>query len=158
MGATLVAGALPYSLAGYSGLSVNIETGQALGFVVKTSGNGYFQETIGPTSGAQTYTVNLFSSFAMRGDSQVSTLNLTQVTDIQPNVLDPSVGYGLGGPRAVALLGTQKPSPLQMNFLVENRSRFAPHPRARLLRSSLAFAVGLAGLGGCHGPTVGEGL
>jgi hypothetical protein len=94
MGATLVAGALPYSLAGYSGLNVNLETGQALGFVVKTSGNGYFQKTIGPTSGAQTYTVP-FSSFAVRGDSQVSTLDLTQVTDIQFNVLDPSIGYGL---------------------------------------------------------------
>jgi hypothetical protein len=93
MGVTLVSGALPYSLAGYSGLSVNIETGQSVGFVVKTSGSGYFQYTLAATSGAQTYTVP-FSSFAVRGDSQVATLNLAQVTDIQFNVLQPGMGYG----------------------------------------------------------------
>jgi len=93
MGCTLVGGALPYSLMGHSGLTVNIESGQSIGFVVKTSGNGYFQKTIGPTTGAQTYTVP-FSEFAVRGDSQVGTLDLTQVTDIQFNVLDPTMGYG----------------------------------------------------------------
>jgi hypothetical protein len=92
MGASMTTGDLPYSFVGYSGLNVNIE-GQSVGFVIKTTGTGYFQYILPATSGAQTFTV-AFTSFATRGDSQVSTLNLANVTDIQFNVLDPSKGYG----------------------------------------------------------------
>jgi hypothetical protein len=93
MGVSMTTGDLPYSFAGYSGLNVNIESGQSLGFVIKTAGSGYFQKTLAATQGAQTFQVP-FTAFAVRGDSQVSTLDLSTVTDVQFNVLDPSMGYG----------------------------------------------------------------
>jgi hypothetical protein len=92
MGASMTSGDLPYSFAGSTGLSVNFE-GQSVGFVIKTAGNGYFQKILSDTSGAQTFQVP-FTAFTMRGDSEVTTLDLTAVTDIQFNVLDPSMGYG----------------------------------------------------------------
>jgi hypothetical protein len=80
------------SFAGHTGLQVSLEA-QSLDLVLKTTNGGYFTYRLSSTSGAQTFMVP-FSSFTARSDSQVPTLSLTSITDIQFAVIDASVGYG----------------------------------------------------------------
>jgi hypothetical protein len=93
MGADMTSAGTPVNFSAYTGLQVSLESGQTLGFTIKTTNGGYFQTSLPVTAGAETF-MYPFSSFLMRGDSLVSALNLADVLDIQFTVLDPSVGYG----------------------------------------------------------------
>jgi hypothetical protein len=92
MGAEMTTADGPVSFAGHTGLQISLEA-QSLDLVLKTTNGGYFTYRLASTSGAQTFMVP-FSSFTARSDSQVATLNLATITDIQFAVIDASMGYG----------------------------------------------------------------
>jgi hypothetical protein len=89
-------GGSPYDLSSYDGVSIALESGSDVYFVVKTSNGGYFGAWLTATSGNQTRNAE-FLDLAEMSDSAVSTLNPTLITEMQFTIgapLDDTQGAG----------------------------------------------------------------
>jgi hypothetical protein len=92
IGASLLNGS-PYDLSIYTGVIVQVESGQQVVFDVRDTNGAAFGYTLaGGGSGAVSYTIP-FSSLVAETWSQASTINLRQATDLQFASLTPRA-YG----------------------------------------------------------------
>ena len=83
----------PYDLSAYTGVRTWLESGDSVWLVVKTADGGYFGAPMAATSGNEARTLD-FSILTEMDNSMTSTLDLTQVLDLQYNAEDPtSFGY-----------------------------------------------------------------
>jgi hypothetical protein len=92
IGMTLNSGG-PINLGAFVSVTVHIETGQMLTFVVKDGAGGYFgSSAIGGGTGTQSYTIT-FSSLTKLSNSQTNQLDLSQATAFEFDAVTP-LNYG----------------------------------------------------------------
>jgi hypothetical protein len=89
----------PYDLSKYDGVSVAMESGGDVYFVVKTSNGGYFGTWLTATSGNQTRNAD-FADLGKMADSAVSTLNPALITEMQFTIgktllVDEGAGFAI---------------------------------------------------------------
>jgi hypothetical protein len=97
IGATLNQGA-PYNMSasGYSGVTILMESGQQVTFVVKDALGGYFGANMsGGGSGSQSYPISFASLFKL-ANSQTTQLDLTQVVAFEfDSAMPTSYGFAI---------------------------------------------------------------
>ena len=82
-----------YSLAGYTGLQIRLESENSMQVVLKTTGGGYFQATLAPISGSNLRSTP-FASMLQMENSLESELDLDTVYEVQFSVTDRTT-FGL---------------------------------------------------------------
>lgn len=92
-----LAGGDPANLSSFTGVSIALEAGNDVYFVVKTSDGGYFGEWLSATTGNQTRNVD-FAGLAKMADSAVSSLDTRLITEMQFTIgktIDIDAGFGM---------------------------------------------------------------
>jgi hypothetical protein len=82
-----------YSLAGYTGLQIKLESSNTVQVVLKTTGGGYFQATLAPFAGSN-YRSAAFASMLEMANSLETDLDLSTVYEVQFSVTDRTT-FGL---------------------------------------------------------------
>jgi hypothetical protein len=84
-----------YSLVGYTGLRIVLESSNSIQVVLKTTGGGYFQYTLTPIVGSNLRSAP-FASMAPMNNSQELSLNLATVYEVQFSPTTPTnCGYAI---------------------------------------------------------------
>ena len=85
--------ALAYDLSQYTGLQIQLETMSStptsVQVVLKTTGGGYFQYTVGSSNGSSSSRMAPFAEMVMTDDSAEAELDLSTVNEIQFSVVNP---------------------------------------------------------------------
>jgi hypothetical protein len=85
--------ALAYDLSQYTGLKIQLETMSSIPtsvqVVLKTTGGGYFQYTVGSSDGSSSLRSAPFAAMVMTDDSAELELDLSTVNEIQFSVANP---------------------------------------------------------------------
>jgi hypothetical protein len=83
----------PYSLVGYTGLQIKLESENSVQVVLKTTGGGNFQATLAPFAGSNERSTP-FASMLMTDDSLEAVLDLSSVYEVNFSVTDRTA-FGL---------------------------------------------------------------
>lgn len=79
-----------YDLTGYTGIQLKLESSSYVQVVVKTSGGGYFQTTLGPIAGSNVRKAPFGIMTKMDNSLENTPIKLNTVTEIQFSVTDPN--------------------------------------------------------------------
>lgn len=87
----------PVDLSQFDGISITLEAGNDVYFVVKTSDGGYFGQWLSATTGNQTRNVD-FADLAEMADSAASSLDTRRITEMQFTIgttIELDAGFGM---------------------------------------------------------------
>lgn len=85
---------LAYDLSPYTGLQIQLESNSTVQVVLKTTGGGYFQYSLGPVAGGSYLRTAPFASMVKMNNSLENVLDLTTVFEVQFSVTTPK-SFGL---------------------------------------------------------------
>ena len=85
-----------YSVQGYTGLTIGLESGQEVWLRLKTLDGSYFTTSIAATAGSQTRNIPFSSLLPDSSTSQTAVFDPTSLTDVQFGANDPfSFGFAI---------------------------------------------------------------